>query len=65
MNHPTIRPHILVVSFARKRTRIDCVKPYYLHTYLQQDLVSEEQNASEHNTLYGTVHGILPQRACV
>lgn len=68
MNHPTIRLYILelqVVSAARKGTRMDCVQSYYLHMYLQQDLVIEEQNISEQNALYGTAHDILPQRAWV
>jgi hypothetical protein len=62
MNHLTIRPYILVLQIvraARKGTRIDCVKSYYLQTYLQQDLLTKEQNISEHNALYGTLHGIF------
>jgi len=68
MNNPTIRLYILelqVVNAARKIPRMDCVQSSNLHTYLQQDLVIEEQNISEQNALYGTAHDILPQRACV
>ena len=68
MNHLTIRLYILlfqVVSAALKGTRMDCAQSCYLHTYLQQDLVIEEQNISDQNALYGRAHEVLPQRACV
>lgn len=68
MNHPTIRLYILVLqvlSAAHKDTSFDCVQSYYLHTYLQQALVIEEQNISEQNALYGAAHDVLTQRTCL
>lgn len=61
MNHPTIRLYILVLQFlsaACKCTLMECVQSYYLRTYLQQDLVTGEQNISEQNALYGTAHDV-------